>query len=358
MDSRWNELAKTLVGYSLEVKAGEKVLITMMETDTMPLARACYQEVVKAGGLPFIEFQSAYLERDLMRLGSREQVAWVNEMHLYGMDWADCYIGLRGARNPSEFEGISTEMLALHKKAMGVISARRCDATRWVLSRVPNESFAQQSGKPLDEMMDFYFASTNCDYPALVAFMQKVKALYDGGSQVRIVGRETDITFSTKGKLYEVGDGGCNMPDGELFTSPDETTVNGHIYFEFPGVYAGKRIPGIRLAFEEGKLVSATAEGEQELLHQILHMDEGACKVGEFGIGLNYSIKDYCYDILFDEKIGGTIHLAMGRAYTECGGTNYSALHWDIIKDLRQEGAVYVDGVKIMEKGQYLFPKD
>lgn len=358
MDNRWNELAKVLVGYSLKVKPGERVLITMMETETMPLARACYQEVVRAGGFPFIEFQSAYLERDLMKLGSREQVAWVNEMHLYGMDWADCYIGLRGARNPSEFEGIPSEMLALHKKAMGVISARRCDTTRWVLSRVPNESFAQQSGKPLDEMLDFYFASTNCDYPAMVEFIQRVKKLYDSGTQVRIVGKDTDITFSTKGKLYEIGDGGCNMPDGELFTSPDETTVQGHIYFEFPGVYAGKRIPGIRLTFEQGKLVEATSEADQELLHEILHMDEGARKVGEFGIGLNYNINDYCYDILYDEKIGGTIHLAMGRAYSECGGTNYSALHWDIIKDLRQEGAVYVDGVKIMEKGQYLFPKD
>lgn len=358
MDERWTELAKVLVNYSVKVQPGDRVLITMMETDTYPLARACYQEAIRAGGMPFIEFQSVYLERDLMKLGNDEQVAWVNEMHLHGMDWADCYIGLRGARNPSEFSGIDSGRLASHKKAMGVISARRCDATRWVLTRVPNESFAQQSGKALDDMMDFYSASTTCDYEATLDFLTKVKALYDRGTQVRIVGKDTDITFSTKGKTYELGDGKCNIPDGEIFTSPDETTVNGYIYFEFPGVYSGKNIYGIRLAFENGVLTEARSDTDNELLQGILHMDEGACKVGEFGIGLNYNITDYCYDILYDEKIGGTIHLAMGRAYTECGGKNYSALHWDIVKDLRQEGSVYVDGVKIMEKGKYIFPKE
>ena len=358
MESKWQELAKVLVNYSVAVKPGDNVLITMMELETYPLARACYQEAIKAGGRPFIEFQSAYLERDLMKYGEENQIAWVNDMHLYGMDWADCYIGLRGARNPHEFSGISAENLALHKKAMGVISARRCDTTRWVLTRVPNESFAQQSGKSLEEMMDFYFSSTLCDYEATTLFMTKVKKLYTQGTEVRIVGKDTDIRFSTKGRQYETGDGKCNMPDGEIFTSPDENTINGQIYFEFPGVYSGKTIQGIRLSFEDGVLKSASAETENDLLQSILHMDPGACRVGEFGVGLNYNIQEYCYDILYDEKIGGTIHLAMGRAYSECGGTNYSALHWDIIKDLRDNGAIFVDGIKIMEKGKYLFPDE
>ena len=352
--TNWEEIAEKLVNYSVEVKPGDKVLITMMETDTYELAEACYRAVVKAGGLPFIEFQSVYLERDLMKYGTLSQVDWVNDMHLYGMDWADCYIGLRGARNPNEFNGIPSNVISAHKKAMGVISARRCDSTRWVLTRVPNESFAQQSGKPLEEMMEFYQSSITCDYKTLNEFMEKVKALYDSGTQVRIVGTDTDISFSTKGKIYEIGTGHCNMPDGELFTSPDENTIDGCIYFEFPGVYAGKNVEGIRLEFKGGKLVNATSSTNQDLLLDVLNMDEGANKVGEFGIGLNYNITDYCYDILYDEKIGGTIHLAMGRAYSECGGTNYSALHWDIIKDLRVNGAIYIDGKKIMENGNYL----
>ena len=352
MDKRWSELAKVLVNYSVGLKKGEKLLITMMEIETWPLARACYQEAVRVGGLPFIEFQSAYLEKDIMTLGSKEQVEWVNDMHLTGMDWADCYIGLRGARNPAEFDGIPSDVLSLHKHSMGVISARR-NRTRWVLSRVPNESFAQQANMPLDDMMDFYFASTLVDWNSQLEYLEKIKKLYTSGTTVRITGKETDITFSTKGREYEIADGHCNMPDGELFTSPVEDSINGHIYFEFPGVYAGKVIQGIRLRFENGKLIDYSSETEGEFLDTILHMDEGACRVGEFGIGLNSGINRYCYDILYDEKIGGTIHLAMGRGYPKCGGLNDSALHWDIVKDLRHEGAVYVDGKMIMEKGIY-----
>ena len=353
MDKRWNELAKVLVNYSVGLQKGERLLITMMDTETWPLARACYQEAIRAGGLPFIEFQSAYLEKDIMHLGDMEQVSWVNEMHLAGMDWADCYIGLRGARNPGEFAGIPSDILAAHKHSMGVISARR-NRTRWVLSRVPNESFAQQANMPLDEMMEFYFASTLVDWNAQLAYLERIKKLYSAGTEVRIVGKETDITFSTAGREYEIADGHCNMPDGELFTSPVETSINGHIYFEFPGVYAGKIVQGIRLEFHDGELVRYSAETEQDFLETILHMDEGACKVGEFGIGLNAGIDRYCYDILYDEKIGGTIHLAMGRGYPKCGGINDSALHWDIVKDLRNEGEIYVDGKRIMEKGVYI----
>jgi len=354
MDKRWNELAKVLVHYSVALQKGERLLITMMETETWPLARACYQEAVRAGGLPFIEFQSAYLERDLMVLGDAAQVEWVNDMSLAGMDWADCYIGLRGARSPAEFQGIPASVLASHKHAMGVISSRR-NRTRWVLSRVPNESFAQQAGMPLDQMMDFYFGAANIDWSAQTTYLEQVRSLFEGGEVVRIVGKDTDITFSTKGRTYALADGHCNMPDGEIYTSPDEHTVDGHIYFEFPGVYAGKNVAGLRMSFKNGELVGYSSETEQEFLDTVLHMDEGACRVGEFGIGLNRKIDSFCYDILYDEKIGGTIHLAMGRAYPKCGGTNDSALHWDIVKDLRKDGKIYVDGKLVMENGIYLF---
>jgi len=353
MDRRWNELANVLVNFSVCAGKGDRVLITMMEVETWPLARACYQEAVKAGALPFIEFQSAYLEKDIMRLGQRERVAWVNDMHIAGMEWADCYIGLRGARNPAEFEGIPADVLALHKHAMGAISSKR-NRTRWVLSRVPNESFAQQAGIPLDEMMDFYFASTLIDWKKQLIYLERIRDLYAAGNTVRIVGKETDITFSTKNRIYEIADGHCNMPDGEVFTSPDENSINGHIYFEFPGVYAGKVVHGLRFEFLDGKLVKYSSETNQEFLDAILHMDEGASRVGEFGIGLNSAIDRFSYDILYDEKIGGTIHLAMGRAYPKCNGTNDSALHWDIVKDLRSEGAIYIDGRKIMENGVYV----
>jgi aminopeptidase len=145
------------------------------------------------------------------------------------------------------------------------------------------------------------------------------------------------------------------MPDGEIFTAPVDDSAEGHIYFEFPGVYFGERVPGIRLKFAEGKVAEASAEGNQELLENLIKMDEGSNRIGEFGVGVNFGIDRFTYDILYDEKIGGTIHIALGRAYKECNGVNQSALHWDIVKDLRQEGQIYLDGELVFENGKFLF---
>ncbi len=355
MDLRWKQLANVLVNYSTGVKKGERVLITMMEVETFPLARAVHAAVIEAGGLPFIEFQSMYLERDLMRLGRDEQIDWVNEMHLHGMEWADVYIGLRGARNPSEFTGIESKKITAHKRVMGVISAKRNDSTRWVLIRVPNESFAQQAGTALDEMIDFFFNATLRDWAKESARYNEIKDVFQAAERVRIVGKETDIQFSTRGRIYEVADGHLNMPDGEIFTAPVDDSAEGYITFEFPGVYAGQLVPGIRLEFKKGVVSKASAQANEGLLHELIAMDDGAQRLGEFGVGVNFGIDRFSYDILFDEKIGGTIHLALGRAYAENNGINQSALHWDIIKDLRQEGEIYLDGKKIFEKGKYLF---
>jgi aminopeptidase len=355
IDPRWQELADILVNYSTEVKKGERVLITMMETETFPLAKAVYAAAVKAGGLPFVEFQSAYLERDLMKLGSTDQVDWVCEMQTRGMEWADVYIGLRGARNPNEFSDIEANKIASHKRSMGQISAMRNDLTRWVLIRVPNESFAQQAATSLDEMMSFFFNATLRDWEREAVGWHEIKNHFQAGEKVRITGRETDITFSTQGRIYEVADGKKNMPDGELFTAPVDDSAEGTIYFEFPGVYMGQLVSGIRLDFKNGEVVNASADQKEDLLHKLLDIDDGARRLGEFGVGLNYGIDRFAYDILYDEKIGGTIHLALGRAYAENKGVNKSALHWDIIKDLREEGAIYIDGEKVMENGQFLF---
>jgi aminopeptidase len=355
IDPRWHQLADILVNYSTEVKKGDRVLITMMEIETFPLAKAVYTAAVQAGGLPFVEFQSAYLERDLMKFGTNEQVDWVCEIQTQGMEWADVYIGLRGARNPNEFSNIESHKIASHKRSMGKISAMRNDLTRWVLIRVPNESFAQQASTSLDEMMEFFFNATLRDWQSEAVRWHEIKDRFQTSETVRITGRETDITFSTKGRVYEVADGRKNMPDGEIFTAPVDDSAEGTIFFEFPGVYMGRLVGGIRLDFEYGEVVSASAEQNEDLLVQLLAMDDGARRLGEFGVGLNYGIDRYAYDILYDEKIGGTIHLALGRAYAENNGVNKSALHWDIIKDLREEGAIYLDGNKVMENGKFLF---
>lgn len=355
IDPRWHQLANILVNYSTEVKKGDHVLITMMEIETFPLAKAVYKAAVQAGGLPFVEFQSAYLERDLMKFGASEQVDWVCEMQAQGMEWADVYIGLRGARNPNEFSDIESPKIASHKRSMGKISAMRNDLTRWVLIRVPNESFAQQASTSLDDMMSFFFNATLRDWQSESVRWHEIKDRFQASETVRITGRETDITFSTKGRVYEVADGRKNMPDGEIFTAPVDDSAEGTIYFEFPGVYMGRLVGGIRLDLKNGEVVNASAEQNEDLLVQLLAMDDGARRLGEFGVGLNYGIDRYAYDILYDEKIGGTIHLALGRAYAENKGVNKSALHWDIVKDLREEGAIYLDGNIVMENGKFLF---
>ncbi len=353
-DSRWEQLAEILVNYSTATKPGEKVLITMMETETLPLTRAVYAQVVKSGALPQVEFQSVFLERDLMLYGDDRQLDWIPELNAYGMEWADVYVGLRGARNPHEFTGILPEKITAHKRAMGKVSGMRNELTRWVLVRVPNESLAQQAEMSLDDMMDFFFEATLRDWAEESKRYHELQKPFQAAQTVRIVGQDTDLTFSTEGRIYEVADGHLNMPDGEIFTAPVDDSAEGHIYFEFPGVYVGQRVEGVRLEFSKGEVVEATSESNENLLLELLEMDEGAKRIGEFGVGTNFGIQRFCYDILYDEKIGGTIHIALGRAYAECNGVNQSALHWDIVKDLRHEGEIFLDGNRVFENGKFL----
>jgi aminopeptidase len=352
-DQRWDQLAEILVNYSTETKSREKVYITMMETDTYHLVERVYSQVIKAGAYPQVEFVSAYLERELMQHGNMEQLDWTPGIQAYGMEWADVYIGIRGFRNPHEFSGVSADRLAAHKRVLGKTSAMRNELTRWVLVRVPNEPFAQQAETSIETMMDFFFSATLLDWTEESKKYEEIRAVFQDAEKVRIVGRETDLSFSTKGRVYVIGDGKFNMPDGEVFTAPVDDSAEGEIYFEFPGVYAGQLVEGIRLMFSEGKVVKATAEKNERLLHSILETDEGAQRLGEFGVGTNFGIKRFSYDILYDEKIGGTIHLALGRAYAENKGINQSDLHWDIIKDLRSEGEIYLDDRCIFENGKF-----
>jgi len=353
-DRRWSQLGEILVNYSTRTQAGDRLLITMMEPETFPLTLAVYEHAVRAGAFPQVQFASAYLERALLIHGSDELIARVPDLERGGMEWADVSIVLRGARNPHELAGIPTERLALHRRALGAISALRNEQTRWVLVRVPNESFAQAAGMGLDAAMEFFFNATLCDWEEESRRYRRIRDLFQAASRVRIVGRDTDLSFSTAGRTYVVGDGHINIPDGEVYTAPVDDSAEGVIAFEYPAVYAGQPIRGIRLELRAGDVVAATADTGEEFLQQILAIDGGARRIGEFGIGVNFGIDRFVGDILFDEKIGGTIHLALGRAYADCGGTNQSYLHWDLVKDLRSEGAIELDGRRVFEYGRFV----
>jgi aminopeptidase len=353
-DERWSRLADILVNYSTRTQPGDRLLIAMTEPETLPLALAVYEQAVRTGAYPQVQLTSAYFERALLLHGDDEQIARIPDLEREAMFWANTYVGLRGARNPHEFAGIPAERLAAHRRAKGKVSALRNEQTRWVLVRVPNESFAHQAGMSLSQTMAFFFAATLRDWDVEARRYDTVRAVFQAAQQVRIISRGTDLNFSTAGRTYVVGDGRINIPDGEIYTAPVDNSAEGVITFEWPATLAGQSIEGIRLRFRAGEVVDATAAQGEAFLHQLLAMDDGARRIGEFGVGLNFGIDRFVGDILFDEKIGGTIHLALGRAYAECGGANKSALHWDLVKDLRFEGTITLDGHPVYEAGRLL----
>lgn len=354
MDPRWEKLGELLINYSTKVKPGERVMIAMIEPETFPLAQAVYRAAVKAGGLPQVQFLSETLRRSLLVYGSPEQIAWVPEMEAAGMDWADVYIGLRGAHNLYELQDIPADVLAASQKAMGTISTMRWEKTRWCIIRVPNESFAQQAQTDLETIMDMFFASCFLDWREEARTWNQWAETLNRGREVRITGEKTDLRFSVEGRRWVPFDGTNNMPDGEIATAPVNGTEDGCIYFEFPGVLGGRLVKDIRLEWKDGELVRAESSTEQDFLRSVLDRDDGARRIGEFAFGTNPHVNRFCNDILIDEKIGGTIHIALGRAYPECGGTNQSAIHWDIVKDTRREGGFSLDGKAVLDRGKIL----
>ena len=354
MDKRWKQLADLLVDYSTGIKPNEKVMIAMVEVETYPLVHAIYEACVKAGAYPQVQFLSEELNRLLLKYGSREQIDWVPEMEAYGLEWANVYFGLRGGHNLNVCWDIPAEKLSVLRRTIGKISTMRWEKTRWCLLRVPNAALAHQARMDEETITDMFFNACLLDWPEASKEWKRVADILNKGKSVRVVGKDTDLSFSIEGRTWQVADGKSNMPDGEIATSPAETTVDGEIYFELPGVLGGRLVHDIRLSWQNGELVEATSSSNQDFLRSVVRTDPGASRIGEFAFGVNSEVKHFCNDILLDEKIGGTIHLALGRAYPNTGGTNKSAIHWDIIKDLRREGQVYLDGKLVFENGKML----
>ncbi len=354
MDERWKQLADMLVNRSAQVRPGEHVMIAMRETHTLPLVRLVYEACIKVGAHVQVQFLSDYLDHSLMAYGSAEQIREVPGIEAYGMEWADVYFGLRGAHNLYEFAAIPDEVLAQYRETMGTVSSLRWKKTRWVIVRVPNEDLAQQAETDLETMMDMFFSACLRDRSAETEHWLTVAQTLNQARELRLVARGTDLSFSLEGRTWKVSDGSRNVPGGEILTSPVTASVEGHIAFELPGVLGGRLVEGIRLAWHEGRLIEATATKNEPFLRRVLATDPGATQIGEFAIGTNYDVDRFCKDIFYDEKIGGTVHVALGRAYPEVGGTNESAIHWDLIKDTRQDGVIYIDGEKIFENGKIL----
>lgn len=353
MDKRWQQLADLLVNYSTAVQPGERVMIAMSEVESLPLAEAVYAAAVRAGAYPQVQYLAETLRHSLLKYGSDAQLSWVPEIEAYGMEWADVYIGLRGAYNLHMHSDIPAGRLARNQAAMGRVSTLRWEQTRWCLVRVPNAAFAFQAETDEESITDMFFAACLLDWEVENRRWQQWAEVLNHGSHVRVTGKETDLQFSIAGRKWIVGDGKFNVPDGEIHTAPITSTIDGQIYFEDPGVLGGRLMHDIRLRWEQGRLVEASASTNQDYLQSIVQSDAGASLIGEFAFGTNPHVTRFTKDILIDEKIGGTVHIALGRSYAESGGDNRSAIHWDIVKDIRREGAVYVDGRVVLEGGSF-----
>lgn len=272
---------------------------------------------------------------------------------------ADCFITIYSQQNTRELSNVDPRKQAAVQKAQRNLK-NQIMAKRWNLSLFPTQAYAQDAEMSLKDFEDFVYATTFADQKNPIAEWKKLSAMQDkliatlkGAEDVHIVGPETDLKFSIKGRTFINSNGVYNMPSGEVFTGPVEDTAEGHITFDYPVCLSGKEVDGVRLEFRKGKVVEASATKNEKFLLTMLDSDPGAKRLGELGIGTNRMIQKFIKNILFDEKIGGTIHLALGKSYPETGGKNVSSLHWDMIKDLRKGGAIYINGKEFQKDGKF-----
>jgi aminopeptidase len=364
VSERLRRFAEVLVGYSAGVKPGDLVVIEGT-VNVEPLLDELYAAVLRAEGLPSMR---ANLDLDdvLLAEGSDDQVLWVNPAELEDVEQADVWIVVEAPTNTKALTGISPEREALQQRARRRLRERYLERAargelRWVLTAFPTQGAAQDAEMSLAEYEEFLYAAAFLDDGDPVArwraFSDELKRVADflnARQELRIVAEDTDLTLAFGGRTWIPSEGHENFPDGEVFTAPLETGVNGTIRFTYPAVFRGRQVDDVRLRFEEGGVVEASAARAQDFLEQMISVDEGARRVGELAFGLNDAIQLFTRNILFDEKIGGTLHLALGSAYEECGGQNRSALHWDMICDLRSDSEVYADGELVYRDGRFL----
>ena len=353
VDPRVAELADILVDYSTEIKEGDYVQLLTSTPEGIPLFRECYRRIIQRGAYvsPHIGFPGQ--QEIFLRNASERQIKHFPELLMEETKKATAYIRIGSDVNRRELSSILPEKITARSKVMKPILDERIDNTRWVATMFPTNAAAQDAVMSLEEYEDFVFSATNRDWIDESRIMHEKKKIFDDGKIVRIRSADTDLELSLEDRAGVASDGKKNMPDGEIYLAPIETYTNGHIKFTYPSRYAGRDVEGIRLEFKEGRVVKGTAEKNQDMLDKVMNTDEDARLIGEFAIGMNWGIRKFTNNLLFDEKIGGTIHIALGRAYKECGGKTASAIHWDIVKDMRDDGEIFVDGKLVQKNGKW-----
>ena len=372
MDPRISRWAKTLVNYCLDVKPGETVQINATPA-AEPLINEVYREVLRAGGHPIPAIRLGGLTETLLREGNDAQLQWINPADRLLTEQVDCFLTISSETNTRQLAGVDPERQALRQRAQRELFHLRQnrpegDDSRWCLTLYPTEAYAQDADMSLGDFSEFVYEACflNSDDPAarwreLGERQQFYVDWLRDKQNVHIVGPQTDLRLSIAGRIFRNSDGKRNFPSGEFFTGPVEDSAQGHIHYTVPSSVNGRAVQDIHLTFRDGRVVEATAGQGQEFLDKMLDLDEGARFLGEFAFGNNFGIQRPTRNILFDEKIGGTVHLALGNSYPETGGNNVSALHWDMICDLRPAaggGEVYVDDILVLKDGQLVLQPD
>ena len=364
-DARVERLAALIVDYSLGLREAQSVRIDGLDASA-PLAVEVYRAALRAGAHPYTNISVPGLLESLLRHGSDEQLEYLSPLQWEEVEQLDALVTIWSEVNTRALSRVDPDRQAAYIAAQRRLSNRRWERIShgemaWCGTLFPTNAHAQEAEMSLRDYEDFVFTACHVHEDGAADHWRGVSAELGARAheleavrELRIVGPDTDLRVGVEGRSWLAADGRFNMPDGEVFTSPLETETEGEIRYAFPAVYQGREVENVRLRFEAGAVVHAEAAGGNDFLQSLLAMDRGARVLGEVAFGLNYEIDRFTRNILFDEKIGGTIHLALGSGFPQTGGRNTSGLHWDMICDLREEGEVYADGELVWKDGRFL----
>ncbi len=359
MDPRTTVLAKNITQYSLKVKQGDKVLINSGGLSCLPLVKALVKEIYAAGGYPYVDLHDATLDRELRIGGCEEQWKYIAQTDMKKMEGMDCYVGIGGSENAAELSDVPRDKqdlyVKLYQRPVTDIRLKK----RWVVLRYPNPGLAQSMGTSQEAFEDFFYRVCNLDYSKMSKAMDSLVELMNRTDRVRLVAKDTDISFSIKDIPAIKCSGEMNIPDGEVYTAPVRDSINGRITYNTPSPYHGFNFENVSLTFKDGKIIDATSNDNKKI-NEILDTDEGARYVGEFAIGVNPYITKPMKNILFDEKIRGSIHFTPGNAYDDADNGNRSAVHWDLVLIMTEEyggGEIYFDDRLIRKDGIFTIPE-